>query len=75
MEPDPNAQAQFCAEMVLAETRSLMVNRMAAAIAAQYTAVFVLQRHVLHMGTMSSLNPPSTRSRPITPSTLNPFQL
>ena len=49
--PDPNAQAQACAEMALAETQSWMVNRMAAAIAAQYTAVFVLQWQIQHMGT------------------------
>ncbi len=74
LEPDPDAQAQSCAEMALAETQSLMVNRMAATIAAQYTAVFVLQRQVLHMGTVFSLDPPAARSRLITPLTLKPFQ-
>jgi len=72
--PDPNAQAPSCAEMTLAETQSLMVNRMAATIAAQYTAVFVLQRQVLHLGTVFALDPPTARSRLITPTTLNPYQ-
>ena len=72
--PDPNDQAHSCAEMALAETQSLMVNRMAATIAAQVTAVFVLQRQVLHLGTVFTLDPPTARSRLITPTTLNPYQ-
>ncbi|MCB8980624.1 MAG: hypothetical protein H6657_24705 [Ardenticatenaceae bacterium] len=74
LKPEPNDQAPSCAEMALAETQSLMVNRMAATIAAQYTAVFVLQRQVLHLGTVFTLDPPTARSRLITPTTLNPYQ-
>lgn len=70
--PDPNDQAQSCAEMALAETQSLMVNRMAATIAAQVAAVFVLQRQILYMGTVFTLDPPTARSHLITQSTLRP---
>ncbi|MCC6606250.1 MAG: hypothetical protein IT327_23790 [Anaerolineae bacterium] len=55
MEPNLNTQAQSCAEMALVETQSLMVNR----IAAQYTAVFVLQRQLRHLGTVFMLDPPT----------------
>jgi hypothetical protein len=58
LEPVPNARAPSCTEMALADTQSLMVNRMAATIAAQYTAVFVLQWQVLHMSSYFSLAPP-----------------
>ncbi len=74
MEPDPDAQAPSCVEMAVAETQSLMVSRMAATIASQYTAVFVLQRQIQHRGTVYSLEPLTARSRLITPSTLKPFQ-
>lgn len=50
-----------------------MVNRMAAVFATQYTAVFVLQQQVLHMGTVFSPDSPTTRSRQITRSTLQPY--
>jgi hypothetical protein len=52
--------------MALAETQSLMVNRMAATIAAQYVTTLVLQRQVLQMATYFSLDPPTARSRLIT---------
>lgn len=74
LEPDPDAQAPSCADMAQDETQSLMVNRMAATIAAHYTAVFMLQRQVLYLGTAFTLDPPTARSRLITPTTLNPFQ-
>jgi PRTRC genetic system ThiF family protein len=66
LEPDPDEQSQSCAEMALAETQSLMVNRMAATIAAQYVTTLVLQRQVLQMATYFSLDPPTARSRLIT---------
>jgi len=59
--------------MALDEAQSLMVNRMAAVFATQYTAVFVLQQQVLHMGTVFSPDSPTTRSRQITRSTLQPY--
>ena len=73
LEPGPDAQAQSCAEMALAETQSLMVNRMAATIAAQYMAVFVLQQQVLHLGTVFTLDPPTARSQLMTQTTLRPY--
>lgn len=57
LEPDPNEQAQSCADMALAETQSLMVNRMAATIAGQYVTTFVLQQQILQMGSYFNLEP------------------
>lgn len=74
LEPDPDEQNQSCAEMALAETQSLMVNRMAAAIAAHYVATFVLQRQVLQLGSAFNLDPPTTSSRLITRTNLNQCQ-
>ena len=68
--PDSHPAAHSCAEMALAETQSVMVNRMAATIAAQYTAVFVLQKQILQMGTRFTLDPPTARSSLITQSEL-----
>jgi PRTRC genetic system ThiF family protein len=74
LEPDPEEQGRSCAEMALAETQSLMVNRMAAAIAAQYVATFVLQRQVLYLGSYFNLDPPTTRSQLITRANINQYQ-
>ena len=73
LQPDPNEQAQSCAERTLAETQSLMVNRMAATIAAEYTAVFVLQKQITQMRTAFNLQPIGARSLPITETNLRPY--
>ena len=73
LEPDPATQHQSCADMALAETQSLMVNRMAATIAAQYTAVFVLQRQISQMGTVFTLDPPTAKSWLITRTNLQAY--
>jgi len=57
LEPGTEAQPLSCAGMMLADEQSLMVNRLAAAIAAQYVTGFVLQRQVTQMGTYFSLEP------------------
>ena len=74
LEPDPDEQNQSCAEMALAETQSLMVNRMAATIAAQYIATLVLQRQILQLGSYFNLDPPTARSRLITRANINQCQ-
>ncbi|HRQ42140.1 MAG TPA: ThiF family adenylyltransferase [Chloroflexota bacterium] len=74
LEPDPEEENQSCAEMALAETQSLMVNRMAAAIAAQYVATFVLQKQILQLGSYFNLDPPTARSRLITRANINQYQ-
>ena len=71
LQPDPNEQALSCAEMAVAETQSLMVNRMAATIAAEYTAVFVQQKQISQMRTTFNLQPTVVaRSQPITKTAL-----
>lgn len=73
LEPDPDTQDQSCAEMALAETQSLMVNRMAATIAAQYAAVFVLQRQITQLRTAFNLQPLIAHSQSITQTVLRPY--
>lgn len=74
LQPDPTPTETSCAVRILAGTQSLMVNRMAATLAAQYAAVFILQQQVLHLGTVFTLNPPTANSRLITPTTLRPYR-
>ncbi|MFQ5401714.1 MAG: ThiF family adenylyltransferase [Anaerolineae bacterium] len=74
LEPAPNVQAQSCAEMALAETQSLMVNRMAATIVAQYVATLVLQRQILQLGSYFNLDPPTARSLLVTEANLKQYQ-
>ena len=68
--PDPEPSARSCAEMALAETQSLMVNRMAATIAATYVTNFVLHRQILYMATYFGLEPPTATSRLVTAANL-----
>lgn len=74
LEPDPNTQNQSCAEMALAETQSLMVNRMAATIAAQYVAAFVLQRQIQHLSSYFNLDPPTLTSKLVTEKVIDQYK-
>jgi hypothetical protein len=74
LEPDPEEQNESCAEMVLAESQSLMVNRMVAAIAAQYVTDFVLQAQVLQMASYFNLVPPTIRSLLVTEANLTQYK-
>jgi hypothetical protein len=71
--PEEEGQPLSCAEMSLREQQSLMVNRLAAAIAAQYVADFVLHRQVTQMGTTFSLSPTVMAPRLITASNLRRY--
>jgi hypothetical protein len=70
LEPEPEVPTLSCAGMALAGEQSLMVNRLAAAIAAQYVTDFVLQRQVTQMGTTFSLEPTVMTPRLITAANL-----
>lgn len=74
LEQDPDAKNQSCAEMALAETQSLMVNRMAATIAAQYVAAFVLQRQILHLSSYFNLDPPTLSSIVVTKKVIDQYK-
>jgi PRTRC genetic system ThiF family protein len=74
LEPDPEQQNESCAEMALAETQSLMVNRMAAAIAANYISCLVLERQILTMATYFNLDPPTARSLLVTEANVNQYK-
>lgn len=73
LNPDPNQDIQSCAEMMLEETQSLMVNRMAATIAAQLATDFVLHGEIRHFATYFNLIPPTVTSQLITKSSLASF--
>ncbi|MCB0009896.1 MAG: hypothetical protein KDE04_25700, partial [Anaerolineales bacterium] len=66
LEPTAEAQPLSCAGLALAQEQSLMVNRLAAAIAAQYVTAFVLQRQVTQLGTYFNLDPTVMTPRLIT---------
>jgi len=51
LQPEETAQPLSCAEMTRREEQSLMINKFAAAIAAQYVTNMVLWRQVSQMGT------------------------
>ncbi len=72
--PDPQAQNQSCAVMALAETQSLMVNRMVAAIAAHYCFNFILRRQVEQMATYFNLEPTLMSPRLITKQQIEAMQ-
>jgi PRTRC genetic system ThiF family protein len=73
LEPAPDGPALSCADGMLAEEQSLMVNRLAAAIAGQYVADFVLRRQVTQMGTTFSLSPTVMAPRLITAANLRRY--
>lgn len=56
-EPIPNDAALSCADLTLREEQSLLVNRVTAAIAAQYCANIVLRRELTQMATYFNLEP------------------
>jgi PRTRC genetic system ThiF family protein len=66
LEPDREAPNLSCAEMVLMEEQSLMVNRMAAAVAGHLISEMVLQQQVRQMGVYFSLEPFALRGVPLT---------
>jgi PRTRC genetic system ThiF family protein len=65
-EPNPTDAAISCADLTLREEQSLLVNRLAAAIAAQYCANIVLRRELTQMATYFNLEPTVMSPRFIT---------
>ena len=58
LEPEEEVDATLsCADLTLRDEQSLMINRLTAAIAAQYVTDFVLQRQVPQLGTFFNLTP------------------
>lgn len=64
--PETTEQPQSCAEMTLIGEQSLMVNKMAAAIAAHYCFNFILRRQVVQMASYFNLEPTVMTAVPIT---------
>lgn len=74
LEPEATEQALSCAEMTLREEQSLMINRLAATIAAQFVTDFVLNRQVAQMGAAFNLDPTVMRPILITKANINQCQ-
>lgn len=66
--------AVSCAVMAEQEAQSLMVNRLAAAVAGHLVTEMVLKRQVTQMGCYFSLEPLAMRGVPVTASSLAPFR-
>lgn len=73
LEPDPGETNLSCAQMVLREEQSLMVNQTAAAVAAQYAYQFVLLRELTSFDTRFNLMPFVTRTKQTTRANLSPY--
>ncbi|MCP4428020.1 MAG: thiamine biosynthesis protein ThiF [Chloroflexi bacterium] len=65
-EPKPTDAAISCADLTLREEQSLLVNRLTAAIAAQYCANIILRRELTQMSTYFNLEPTVMTPRFIT---------
>jgi PRTRC genetic system ThiF family protein len=74
LEPGVEVQPFSCAGMMPADKQSLMINRLAAAIAAQYVTDFVLHRQVKQMGTYFSVTPTVMTPRLITVANLRRYR-
>jgi PRTRC genetic system ThiF family protein len=74
LEPDPEPQSHSCAERVLTDSQSLMVNRMTATIAATYVTNLVLHRQILQLGTYFCLEPTVMNARLITQKNIHAYQ-
>ena len=74
LEPEATEQALSCAEMTLREEQSLMINRLAATIAAQFVTDFVLNRQVAQMGAAFNLDPTVMTPILITRANINQYQ-
>ena len=66
LEPEAAVQPASCAEMTLIGEQSLMVNKMAAAIAAQYCFNFILRQQVVQMASYFNLEPTVMTAVPVT---------
>ncbi len=71
LEPPPaDANPLSCADLTLREEQSPVVNRMAAAIAADYAYQFLVRREVAQMATYFALGPVTVKSVLLTEATL-----
>lgn len=67
LEPPPaEADPRSCADLMLREEQSLVVNQQAAALAAHYAYQFLVRRELTQMATYFTLEPPTTASQRIT---------
>lgn len=73
LEPDPGESNLSCAQMVFREEQSLMVNQMAAAVAAQYAYQFVLLRELNSFDTRFNLTPFVVSTKQTTCTNLSPY--
>lgn len=73
--PEPTVQdKRSCAELVITEEQSLVVNQAMAALAAQYIYRFVVMREISWLATYFNLEPPTARTTPITAKAIRKIQ-
>jgi PRTRC genetic system ThiF family protein len=73
LEPDEEARPLSCADFILAEEQSLMVNSQVAAIAGQYVYEFSLKRALRQYASYFTLEPPITTSHRLTAGVVSRF--
>lgn len=73
LEPDPGDANLSCAEMVIREEQSLMINQAAAAVAAQYAYQYVLMRELASFDTRFNLMPFGARTKRTTEAHLRSY--
>ncbi|MGB0388381.1 MAG: PRTRC system ThiF family protein [Ardenticatenaceae bacterium] len=72
LKPDPDDEVDLsCAELVVREEQSLMINQMVAAIASQYCYEFLVRRRVVAYESHFTLKPPTTITKQISEYSLN----
>ncbi len=71
LEPPPaDASPLSCADLVLQEEQSLVVNQQVAALGAHYAYQFLVRRELTQMATHFTMEPPITGSAPLTEPTI-----
>ena len=72
LEPPPaEADPRSCADLMLREEQSLVVNQQVAALAAHYAYQFLVRRELTQMATYFTLEPPTTTSCLVTEATVH----
>lgn len=71
LEPPADADLLSCADLTLREEQSPVVNQQVAALAAHYAYRFLVRRELTQMATTFSLEPPVSRSVPLTRATIS----
>jgi len=72
--PQAGTDALACADLMLREGQSLVVNLQVAALAAHCAYQFLVRRELTQMATYFTLEPPTTKSRRVTEANVRTLQ-